>query len=143
MGCDGKSCWDDRPDREPRQIEHGKALLDPHFAQGIALSALLGGGLHEVWGELALDGSDKADKRLCYRLSLTDPATSEQLFLWLSVFDSAGQPQLELVKTGVGLDDDESIASTLYRDIPSAANRIMARCGKPWCTGWGKRLPST
>lgn len=126
VACDGKACWDHLPDRPPRSIERGKAVLDPHFAQGVALSALVEGGF-DSWGDLALDGSDKANDRLCYRLSLTDPATSEQLFIWLSVFDSSGQPRIELVKTGVGLDDDESIASSIYSEFRPASSLPMPR----------------
>jgi serine protease Do len=114
VACDGSACWDHLPDRGPRRIERGKAILDPHFAQAVALAAALDSAPFAGWGELALDGSDKANDRLCYRLSLSDPATSEQLFVWLSVFDAEGKPSLELVKTGVGLDDDEQIASTIY-----------------------------
>ncbi|HZN36278.1 MAG TPA: trypsin-like peptidase domain-containing protein [Pirellulaceae bacterium] len=114
IATDGKTCWNDLPDKDPQTVLRGKALLDPHFAQGIALAALLGTDSLTNWGELALDGSDKAGGRLCYRLSVTDAETSEQLFVWLSVHDAGGQPRIELVKTGVGLDDDEPIAGTLF-----------------------------
>jgi S1-C subfamily serine protease len=113
---DGKACWDDLADRESREISRGKAILDPHFAQAIALGALLSEQPLAGWGELALDGADKAGGRLCYRLSATDES-SEQLFVWLSVLDDRGQPRIELVKSGVGLDDDESIPATLYGDF--------------------------
>jgi S1-C subfamily serine protease len=125
VACDGQHCWDDLSNREPRSIERGKALLDPHFAQGVALSVLLDSETLSQWGDLALDGADKANNRLCYRLSLTDRATSEQLFLWLSVFDSDGQPQIQLVKTGVGLDDDEPIAGTMYADVRPVAGVLI------------------
>lgn len=68
------------------------------------------------WGQLALDGSDKAQRRLCYRLSATD-ASSEQLFVWLSVTGTGGQPHIELVKSGVGYDNDEPIPSTVYSEF--------------------------
>jgi hypothetical protein len=112
----GKSCWDDLADRDPREISRGKAILDPHFAQALALGALVAEQPLAGWGELALDGADKAGRRLCYRLSATDES-SEQLFVWLSVLDSQGQPRIELVKSGVGLDDDEPIPGTLYGDF--------------------------
>jgi S1-C subfamily serine protease len=117
VATDGKTCWNDLPDKDPQVVLRGKALLDPHFAQGIALAALLGTDSLANWGELALDGSDKAGGRLCYRLSVTDAETSEQLFVWLSASDAAGQPRMELVKTGVGLDDDEPIPGTLFGDL--------------------------
>jgi hypothetical protein len=116
IACDGKTCWSDLPDKDPQTIPRGKALLDPHFAQAIALAANAGFDSLSSWGDLALDGSDKAGGRLCYRLSVTDAATTELLFVWLSVADDQGRPHIELVKTGVGLDDDEPIAGTLFAD---------------------------
>src|SRR4029077_12608073 len=112
-----KDCWNDLPDRQPQRIERGKAFLDPHFAQGIALSIMLGLSEPAEWGELALDGADKAGGRLCYRLSITDKVTSEQLYLWLSAQEGVAKLKLQLVKTGVGLDDDEPIESTVYGDV--------------------------
>jgi hypothetical protein len=116
VAFDGKTCWDDLADREPREIAKGKAILDPHFAQAIAIGALIAEQPLAGWGELALDGADKAGQRLCYRLSATDES-SEQLFVWLSVLDDRGAPHVELVKSGVGLDNDEPIPATLYGDF--------------------------
>lgn len=115
---DGKSCWDDLADRDPREITRGKAILDPHFAQAIAIGALLADQPLAGWGDLQLDGADKAGGRLCYRISATDSETSEQLFVWLRVLDEArGLPHIELIKSGVGVDNDEPIPSTLYGDF--------------------------
>ena len=78
----------------------------------------------EIWqaaGKLSLAGSDKAAGRLCYRLELTDES-SEQLFVWLSVMNEQLQPQIQLMKTGVGTDNDEPIASTVYRQWKRVAN---------------------
>ena len=116
VAFDGKTCWDDLADREPREITRGKAVLDPHFAQAIAIGALIAEQPLAGWGELQLDGADKAGGRLCYRLSATDES-SEQLFVWFSVLDNHGQPRIELVKSGVGLDADEPIPATLFGDF--------------------------
>jgi serine protease Do len=134
VACDGQQCWDQLPGRQPRLIERGKALLDPHFAQGVAWSLLMGASSPSDWGEVALNGADKANGRLCYRLSLTDPATSEQLFVWLSVYDAAGAPHIELVKTGVGLDDDEPISSALYEGF-QAKSEWMIPAGRTLVRG--------
>jgi serine protease Do len=125
VACDGQECWTSLPGRDVQVVPRGKAILDPHFAQAAALSLLLEGGKLDAWGQVQLDGADKADRRLCYRLSATDAETTEQLFVWLSVFDHAGQPHVELVKTGVGTDDDEPIASTLYGDWREAAGLLL------------------
>jgi S1-C subfamily serine protease len=114
VACNDKECWRILPGRERQVISRGKALLDPHFAQAVSLAALLDINPLTAWGDLALDGSDKAGGQLCYRLSLTDPGSSEQLFIWLSVFDIGGRLQVRLVKTGVGLADDEPVAATIY-----------------------------
>ncbi len=127
VGCDGQECWHQPAGKQPQPLPRGKAFLDPHFAQGVVLAALMGCGQLGDWGELALDGSDKAGGRLCYRLSVTNSETSEQLFIWLSVFDDAGAPKVELVKTGVGLDDDEPIAGTLFDEPLAEGFRLPAK----------------
>jgi serine protease Do len=114
--ADGSKHWLLAPAKAVQEVTSAKAILDPHFAQGAVLGCLLSDQSLAHWGELALDGSDKAHGRLCYRLSATDPS-SEQLFVWLSVYGPAGTPQIELVKSGVGIDDEEPIASTLYSDF--------------------------
>ena len=94
-------------------IDRGRALRDPHFAQAAVIGSLLDERPLARFGKLALDGSDKARNRLCCRLSVTQD-DSEQLFVWLSVFGDDGRPQVQLQKSGVGIDDDEPIASVTY-----------------------------
>jgi S1-C subfamily serine protease len=125
--ADGKKYWLLAPGRETQEVTSAKALRDPHFAQGAVLSSLLADDPLARWGEVALDGSDKAQRQLCYRLSATDPS-SEQLFVWLGAYDASGTPWLELVKSGVGTGDEEPISSTVYSDFrPVAGTRIPHR----------------
>jgi serine protease Do len=114
--ADGAKYWLLAPGKVTQEVTSAKAILDPHFAQAAVLGSLLAEQPLSHWGELALDGSDKAQRQLCYRLSATDPS-SEQLFVWLSVYGPAGSPQVELVKSGVGIDDDEPIPSTIYGEF--------------------------
>ncbi|QDU29617.1 Periplasmic serine endoprotease DegP precursor [Anatilimnocola aggregata] len=120
-GCDGKTYWLQTADKPAQEISAAKAHRDPHFAQATVLAGLLQKELWQAAGKLALDGSDKAAGRLCYRLSLTDK-DSEQLFVWLSVVNDKLQPEIQLVKSGVGIEDDEPIASTIYRQWKTVAN---------------------
>jgi S1-C subfamily serine protease len=94
-------------------ISQARALRDPHFSQAAAVAALWAEKPLAAYGRLQLDGSDKGHGRLCYRLSASDP-DSEQFFVWLSVFDDAGRPHVQLQKSGVGIDDDEPIPSVIY-----------------------------
>ncbi len=114
--ADGSKYWLLAPGKAVQEVASAKAILDPHFAQAAVLGALLSEQPLARWGELALDGSDKADRRLCYRLSATDPS-SEQLFVWLTVYGPDGSPRIELVKSGVGTGDEEPIPSTMYGDF--------------------------
>ncbi|MDX1946263.1 MAG: trypsin-like peptidase domain-containing protein [Pirellulaceae bacterium] len=120
---DGAKHWLHSPGKDAQEVTAAKALRDPHFAQGVVLAAMSRGDLAN-WGALTLDGSDKAQGRLCYRLSVTDPS-SEQLFVWLSVFDEQGRPAIQLLKSGVGIDDEEPIPSTVYGDFRPTAGRLI------------------
>lgn len=132
VGFDGKVFWLQSGDNPAHEVSAAKAHRDPHFAQGTVLCGLLQSEIWQAAGKLSLAGSDKAAGRLCYRLQLTDD-TSEELFVWLSAVNEQLQPQIQLVKTGVGIDDEEPIASTVYRqwkrvgqcDLP--AERILVR----------------
>ncbi len=112
LGTDGKTWWLS-VDGKAQEVSQSRALRDSHFSQSIALTALLTPQPLTGFGELTLDGSDKGRGRLCYRLSATDK-DSEQFFVWLSVCDDAIQPQVQLQKSGVGIDDDEPIAAVIY-----------------------------
>ncbi len=124
LGFDGSVHWRQAAGKPIEEITSGKALLDPHFSQAIVLACLQSPAAAERYGTLALDGADKAQDRLCYRLSLTDPS-SERLHLWLSVEDAAGQRRVELVKAGVGVDDEEPIPSTCYRDFAASGGLAL------------------
>lgn len=112
LGTDGKVWWLSG-DGKSQEVSQSRALRDPHFSQAVALAALLTPQPLAGLGDLALDGSDKGRGRLCYRLSATDKE-SEQFFVWLSVCDDEIQPRVQLQKTGVGIDDEEPIASVIY-----------------------------
>jgi S1-C subfamily serine protease len=120
VGYNGKEYWLQVPGKPVQTINVAKAHRDPHFAQATILAGLLQAPSWQQAGKLSLDGSDKAAGQLCYRLALTDP-DSEQLYVWLSVVNDQLQPELNLIKSGVGYDDDEPIDSTLYRQWKVAA----------------------
>ncbi len=121
VGYDGKTYWVKSTDKPAQEVTAAKAHRDPHFAQGAVLAGLLQKDIWQPLGKLALTGSDKAAGRLCYRLALTDDK-SEQVFVWLSVVNDQLRPEVQLVKAGVGFDDDEPIPSTLYRQWKRVAN---------------------
>jgi serine protease Do len=115
---DGKSHWQMQAGRVAQEVTLAKAIRDPHFAQAAVLSVWLAGEPLSRFGQVHLDAADKAAGRLCYRLSATD-ASSEQLFVWLSVDYDPRTPRIDLVKSGVGIDDSEPIPSTIYGQLES------------------------
>ena len=125
LGTDGKTYWL-IADGKTQEVSQSRALRDPHFSSAVALAALLTPKPLEALGDLVLDGSDKGRGRLCYRLSATDKE-SEQFFVWLSVCDDAIQPSVQLQKTGVGIDDDEPIASVIYDEWDDTEGLLL-----PW-----------
>lgn len=126
VGYDGKTYWLQSTDKPAQEITAAKAHRDPHFAQGMVLAGLLQAEAWQAAGKLTLDGSDKAAGRLCYRMRLTDPA-SEEVYVWLSVVNDQLQPEIRLVKTGVGYDNDEPIASTIYRSWEKGSHFELPR----------------
>jgi len=112
LGTDGKIFWLTL-DGKSQEVSQSRALRDPHFSQAVAFTSLLTPKPLESLGALALDGADKGRGRLCYRLSATDNE-SEEFFVWLSVTNDELQPHVQLQKTGVGINDDELIASVIY-----------------------------
>ncbi len=126
LGSDGKTFWLLTPDKPAQTVSQARALRDTHFSQAMALAVLLTEKPLASLGDLVLDGADKGRGRLCYRLSVTD-GESEQFFAWLSVCDDSFQPQVQLQKTGVGIQDDEPIYSVTY-DQWKAADGVLV----PW-----------
>jgi serine protease Do len=131
FGCDGKIYWQQLPDKEPEEITPAKASRNARFSSGLAIASLRSGSPPVGFGPWQIDGSDKAGGQLVYRLATSDPQ-GEQFFIWLN--QSSGTPSasadsvkasgqterqqqvIRLVKSGVGIDDDEPIPSVLYHD---------------------------
>ena len=64
---------------------------------------------------MLLDGGDRAQRRRAYRLRLASENAAE-LFLWLSVFDDAGRPEIGLLKTGSCIDGAPAGPAVTYAD---------------------------
>jgi S1-C subfamily serine protease len=120
VAFDGKSFWRQDGKEKAEEVPFKKAVRDPLAAHAVAMTLMLRGEAHESFGVLALDGGDKAQGQVAYRISIT-PAEQDPLYVWLSVFDGEGRIGLQLLKTGIGLHDDEPIAALTCHDWKSAA----------------------
>jgi S1-C subfamily serine protease len=118
VGFDGKSFWRQDGQEKAEEVPFKKAVREPLAAHAVAMTLMLRGESHESFGMLALDGGDKAQRQVAYRLSTT-PAEQDPLYVWLSVFGSEGRLGLQLLKTGVGLYDDEPVPALACYDWKS------------------------
>lgn len=102
------------PERPWQEVSAAKAFRNPYFSQSMVLALLFNRCDSGKLGELSLDGSDKAAGGLCYRLSLTS-ADSESFYLWLKAPSwQETRERLVLMKTAVGVDDDETAPALVY-----------------------------
>lgn len=119
VSFDGAKYWLQTGSEPVREINFSRAFRDPHFASSLAMLTLVRTDRDPRFAKIEHEGSDKADGTLAHRLSITDDDT-ESFFLYLKVFDDSGRPTIGLLKSGVGIDDEEPIPSVVYRDIQPA-----------------------
>jgi len=100
---DGKIYWAAPPDAPVAGAVDVDDIIDnPFAAQAAILATRFQSQPLAAYGEILLDGSDKAGGCPAYRVKATGDSGRE-LFAWLSVVDSAGQMQVRLLKTGRGI----------------------------------------
>lgn len=102
-GYDGKDYWRLGKDRVTETLSLSRALRDPIFTQGIVLAHLRHESPAAEIGTARLEGGDKAADQIAYRLRIVD-SEGDWFHLWLSVVDNAGQPHVELLKSGTDAD---------------------------------------
>jgi serine protease Do len=134
IACDGQKYWQQVSGKPAEEITPAKASRNPWFSAAMAITALRTGRSPVGFGTWQLDGADKAQGRLAYRMSASDEQ-GEQFFLWLGYTEEirtlprcyqcrvglVGPPPqhlLQLLKSGVGVDDDEPIPAVVYSDEP-------------------------
>jgi len=114
-GFDGKSFWRQDGSDKAEVVPFEKAVREPLAAYAAAMTLMLRGEGHTAFGEVALEAGDKAQRQVAYRLR-TSPQDEDPLYVWLSVFNPEGQLGISLLKTGVGIYDDEPIPSLTYHE---------------------------
>lgn len=107
FGHDGKVFWSAIGDEAPTEVDAERLARNPFGAQGYVLATMLSAEPLASIGKVMVDAGDKASGSLAYRLKAID-ADSDELFVWLSVLGSDGQPQVRLVKTAETYDDERT-----------------------------------
>jgi hypothetical protein len=120
LGFDGQSFWKQEGAEQAATLSAERALRDPYAAYALAMTVAAGGAVPSAAGVAMLEGGDKAQQQVAYRIALRVEG-DDPLYLWLSVFDPAGQLGVSLLKTGVGIYDDEPVPAFTYHDWRSQA----------------------
>lgn len=128
VALDGEQYWQQLPGKPAERISAAKASRNPQFSQALVMAIAMNRKSPTGFEPWQLDGADKAQGQLAYRISASDEQ-GEQLFLWLSVPDSDGDQPIELLKSAVGTDDDEPIPATLYRPAFEGISRVPTPTG--------------
>ncbi len=121
VGFDGEKYWTYTTGPDVDNIRFGELpfggapQVDPLVAQAVALATILSRDPLKGMNHYQLQGSDKARGARSYRIR-TSVVSDHDLFLWLSMYDSAGLAHIELVKSGVGEDGSESGSQVTYHD---------------------------
>lgn len=111
FGFDGEKYWSHLADREPAEIDVATLLAQPLAAQAAALAQCFRNEPLQQLGDVSIDGSDKAQRKPCYRLKIGKD--EETLwYAWLQQFDPMGQNHIQLAKTCT--DEDGAETAVLY-----------------------------
>ena len=112
-----------RNDGETKEVARAKALRNPHASQAMVLGLLTSEA--NTVGKWRLDGGDRAQGLPSARLCATGD-DSEPLYLWLSYLNREGRGEVQVLKSGVGIEDEEPVPAVQYHDWkPLAANKAL------------------
>jgi S1-C subfamily serine protease len=112
---------DDADDaKETTAVDVEEALSDVIALQTAVLAATFRPQPLESFGDVQLDGGDKAQGMRSYRLR-AGAADEPVLFAWLSLFDSAGRPEVRLLKAGRDADAVTTRPAVTFEDWREAA----------------------
>ncbi len=112
FGYDGAEFWSALGDAATEVVDPEKLVRNPFAAQGYILATVGTADPLATIGKVLIDAGDKANKQLAYRLKAID-ADTDEFFVWLSVLNDAGHPEVRLVKTAETY-DDERTAGVVY-----------------------------
>jgi serine protease Do len=107
FGYDGTEFWTAVGDDEPSVVDAERLARNPFAAQGYVLATLQTKEPLATIGKVVIDAGDKAGRQLAYRLKAIDEK-SDEFFVWLSVLDAAGHPQVRLLKTSEAYEEERT-----------------------------------
>ena len=91
-------------------------LRNPIVYQVLAMNSVAQQMPLEQFGErLLLDGSDKANRNISVRIKVLDNR-DDWFYLWLQLYDAAGEEKIELAKASSELDANRNGGAVVFED---------------------------
>jgi serine protease Do len=112
---DGEKYWSVPDGDEAKEISRSRALLNPDVYPIVGLASAFRTEPLTQLGEVSLDGGDKSQNQISYRLKTIDDE-GDWFYVWLSVFGQDGAQEVRLLKAGPDLDCDRAAGGMTYRD---------------------------
>ncbi|MCH8042415.1 MAG: trypsin-like peptidase domain-containing protein [Planctomycetes bacterium] len=116
---DGKVYWTLDGDAKLKERKPTNVPLEEHVGQGAALGRLLAKNAVDDMAQIELEGSDRTQNRRTYRIR-TEDNFGNLLYLWFSLYDDEGNPQVRLLKVSRstdGLASDRAQTLSDYREV--------------------------
>ncbi len=102
FGWDGVDFWQESAG-ERQSLRMIMAKTNPLITQAICLAAPFMPKPFQPYGQPLLDGTDKAQAQLAYRLMLLDE-DEDWFYCWLSMYNADGRPQVRLLRASADKD---------------------------------------
>lgn len=99
---DGDSFWATESGKTTK-LSLGESQSQWGFGQALMMGSVFRSKPLELFGQVLIDGSDKAMGKNAYRLKVVPPQ-GESVYCWFSMYDVSGKPKISLVKSSRGRD---------------------------------------
>ncbi len=99
---DGASFWETESGKTTK-LSLGESQSRWGFGQALMMGSVFRPKPLELFGEVLIDGSDKAMGKNAYRFKVVPPQ-GEAVYCWFSMCDVSGKPEVSLVKSSLGRD---------------------------------------
>jgi len=114
LAYDGRKFWQQTADNGPVELLPPDAFARPAVVEAHVLTSLLAEKPLDLEQPPILDGGDKSQWRRAYRLQVAPREAG--YFLWLSMFDDAGRPHVQLLKAAAQRDPGATQPGVLFSD---------------------------
>lgn len=112
---DGETFEKKTADDEIAKLSHLQARLTPEIVQATTLCNVFHEKPFAIFGDVLLDGADKAQKKIAYRVKTLDKG-GDWFFVWLSLENDKGEREVRLLKASADKNADGESGAVSFLD---------------------------